>query len=299
MSTTMAMPATTHALPHAQRLRLMRSTRKVGALLGETPLVLDDSASSSIAVSSPGAHTRSFSTTSTESKRSGRIFTLSRSNSMGVSVATPPAPTPAATSSHAQSAARPLLFLRLPASMVPGVERATVPSPLSPTFGIGLKTPSTPPADGEGQTRRRKMAKLVRTLGENVPPELVFPLATSKGRRRASTLSVPESSLARRRDADLSRRESNASLHAKVPVATAKTEPFSFPSTIPVPGPARRTSCDTIMSSSSPGNASLEHLLPPHAGGMYRKEQGWSGEWAGNVANMDDVVRNLRRLKAK
>ncbi|KAJ7939246.1 hypothetical protein B0H13DRAFT_2301002 [Mycena leptocephala] len=45
-------------------------------------------------------------------------------------------------------------------------------------------------------------AKLVRKLGENVPPELIFPALRLTARRRASTLSVPESKLERQHGAD-------------------------------------------------------------------------------------------------
>jgi hypothetical protein len=32
---------------------------------------------------------------------------------------------------------------------------------------------------------------------------------------------------------------------------------------------------------------------------LHRHEHGWSGEWGGNVENMDEVMRSLRGLKAK
>ncbi|KAJ6454376.1 hypothetical protein C8R45DRAFT_1037945 [Mycena sanguinolenta] len=215
-------PPTTHALPHAHRLRLMRSTRKVGELLGETPLLVETSPTSSVS-------------------------THSRSASMFTSEAT----------SHGDSShlARPMLLLHLPAASSSTTERTSLQSPLSPTFSLTLNSPVTPtlPVD----TRRRKMAKLMRTLGENVPPELVFPTSTPKSRRRASTLSVPGSIL-------------------------------------------ERSSSDTHDSSSTHASASSDEPLLPTSRRqrtMYRKEQGWSGEWAGNVADMDDVVRRLRGLK--
>ncbi|KAJ7771303.1 hypothetical protein DFH07DRAFT_914014 [Mycena maculata] len=198
------MPPTTHALPHAHRLRLMRSTRKLGALLGETPLVVETSPTPA---SFTPALSRSASMMSTDSKRSGRLFTAGHASALGLSAAPP---------GHGESSSvtRPMLFLRLPGgsgSTTPA-ERTPLPSPLSPTFSLALNSPSTPPAD---VSRRRKMAKLARTLGENVPPELVFPTSqTSKGRRRASTLCVPASTHElRRRGADLAREDSVGSLH--------------------------------------------------------------------------------------
>ncbi|KAJ7501731.1 hypothetical protein B0H11DRAFT_1990831 [Mycena galericulata] len=298
MATQTIMPPTTHTITHAQRLRLMRSTRKLGSLLGETPLVVESQSSSAAPSVFTPSHSRSSSTMSTESKRSGRYFmhpdTTPRSSSLGLSAAPPAAQTTshAASSSMGSHVPRPMLFLRLP---VPGAdsaltapaERTPLPSPLSPTFSLVLNTPPTPPADA---SRRRKMAKLVRTLGENVPPELVFPASSSrKSRRRASTLSVAESvHEQRQRGGDL--------------VYTVE-EPFSFPSTVPVP--EGRASSDSHNHASTTVvaeySSSSEYLLPPlhvEGGGMHRKEKGWSGEWNG-VGNMEDVVRSLRGLKMK
>ncbi|KAJ6518367.1 hypothetical protein DFH09DRAFT_1194489 [Mycena vulgaris] len=333
MATT-TMPPTTHALPHAQRLRLMRSTRKLGALLGETPLLVEPRAASPTTTFAP-SHSRSASTMSAQTKRSGRMFAASHAvpRSSSLSAAPPAVHTvPHAHSLLAPPVGRPILFLRLPTaggSATPA-ERTPLPSPLSPTFSIALNSPSTPPADA---SRRRKMAKLVRTLGENVPPELVFrddsssssPFAsasTVRGRRRASTLSVPESALEQHRRGAILRKDSAASLaslrracNVGTPVRTAQEaplsnahvdEPFYAPSTVPYV-PQGRASYETSASAASSDRAlslasdgSDEHLLPhPRAAGMHRREQGWSGEWRGNVGNMEDVVRSLRGLKLK
>ncbi|KAJ7027176.1 hypothetical protein C8F04DRAFT_1267315 [Mycena alexandri] len=300
MAATMTtMPPTTYALPHAQRAHLIRSTRKLGDLLGETPLLVESSAGAQTLFSR--SHSRSSSTMSTESRRSARIFMSSpRTSSLGLTAvpAFPDATVHAEASPAATAISRPMLFLRLPpAGSAPSpaaAERTTpLPSPLSPTFGLALNSPGTPPPTLD-TSRRRKMAKLMRTLGENVPPELVFPTAaaglTPKARRRASTLSVPESM----RERHLAHKQSAAS----IAVEEEPDAPFSYPSTVPVQyvtEPARR-SMDTSSDSSS------EYLLPnPHEGDkyMHRREQGWSGEWGGNVSNMEDVVRSLRGLKTK
>ncbi|KAJ7931003.1 hypothetical protein B0H13DRAFT_1960091 [Mycena leptocephala] len=191
MATT-TMPPTTHALPHEQRLRLMRSTRKLGALLGETPLLVESILPSSFMTS----HSRAM---STEPTRSGRLY-LGAGQVEAHMEAAGSTPIP-----------RPLLF------------------GASHPFSLSLNSPSTPTAES---TRRRRMAKLVRTLGENVPPELDVP--------------------------------------------------FSYPSTVPYV-PEGRSSSDSFVSAST-------HIST---------EQGWSGEWGGDVANMDDVVRNLRSLKLR
>ncbi|KAJ7726591.1 hypothetical protein B0H14DRAFT_3519039 [Mycena olivaceomarginata] len=245
------MPPTTHVLPHAQRLRLMRSTRKLGALLGETPLLVESSPTP--ANSFNPTHGRSASTMSTVPKtcapenpkttRVQRTFLA-----LGFFFTSPP---PAALRRSPQDRG----------------------SPLSPTFSLSLNSPVTPTFSVDTD-RRRKMAKVMRTLGENVPPELVFPASTSasaprpKARRRASTLSS-----------------------------------LSYPSA------PFRASSDTLASADTrPSVSSQERLLPPrsqapdvdgHGDGMHRTHRDWSGEWGGKVANMEDVVRGLRELKTK
>ncbi|KAJ7249118.1 hypothetical protein B0H12DRAFT_1122765 [Mycena haematopus] len=281
---TTTMPLTTHALPQTQRLRLMRSTRKLGELLGETPLLVETSPTST---SSPfSRRSRSASRVSTEPKRSGRLYmasaTTPQTSSLTLGV------TRDVASAGDSSLARPMLLLHLPAAHLSATEHAdltSLPSPLSPTFSLTLNSPMTPtfPLD----TRRRKMAKLMRTLGENVPPELVFPTSIPKARRRASTVSVRESILER----DLAHKNSATSFNV-----VRIEDPFSDPP-FTTEG---RSSSDTYSSTSThDSTSSLEQLLPSsHAHrNMHRKEQGWSGEWAGGVSNMDDVVRRLRGLK--
>ncbi|KAJ7745054.1 hypothetical protein B0H16DRAFT_979765 [Mycena metata] len=150
MSTATSVP--TDALPHAQRLRLIRSTRKVQSILGETPILTEAVSSASGA---QGLH---------------------RANS-----------SPSATS----RGSRPVLFVRLPpASLFTG----TISSPHSPTSSVALSSPATPTFGAQEETaRRRTIAKLSRTLGENIPPELVFPgthTATVRRPRRASSLTT-------------------------------------------------------------------------------------------------------------
>ncbi|KAJ7221168.1 hypothetical protein C8J57DRAFT_1393069 [Mycena rebaudengoi] len=225
---TMDMPPTTHALRQTQRTRLMRSTRKLEALLGETPRLVEP----------PRGHAHTSSTSSIESKRSGRIFATTgpaappRSSSL-TAVEAPSA-------SH-EPAARPLLLLRLPST--PGSRPiSALPSPLSPAFG-----PNTPPSDPSAD-RRRKMAKLTRTLGQNVPPELVFqaqPQSHSPYRRprRASADAVAVSAilagLGPQPHTPRSSRGSSASLSPpRSPVFYASRTPSPAPSSSRAPSPA-------------------------------------------------------------
>ncbi|KAJ6502902.1 hypothetical protein C8R47DRAFT_1193197 [Mycena vitilis] len=285
MATTM-MPPTTHTLPPAQRLRLLRSTRKLGAVLGETPLLLESqSPSGKPPISHPFVLGRSASTRSATGRR---VYTssesLPRSSSLSLKLGEPSQPHTHSRSHAPMHADRPTLVLRLP---IADEDPTGITSPLSPTFGLALNPPSTPTADA---TRRRRMAKLTRTLGENVPPELVFASAaasrTQQHRRRASTLSsgVPES---RRRAMDLADA-----------TATAEEQPFSYPSTVPVPAAyPGRSSSDTFASADT--HRSDAPLLPPPRLHRAERAEGWSGEWGGAVGNMEDVVRNLRTLRMK
>ncbi|KAJ7478402.1 hypothetical protein FB451DRAFT_1452917 [Mycena latifolia] len=172
-------PPTTHTIGHAERARLVRSMRKVSAVLGETPLIETTGPTPGLLAPSAASTKRGFFYHASASLSSLALpFTKSESHA--------PA-TPA-------SDERPALFLRLPDTFTP------LPSPLSPTFSPTLMSPTTPPptvVDHEG--RRLRMAKVARTLGESVPPALILsaptPSAAVKRRRRASTLILPESAL--------------------------------------------------------------------------------------------------------
>ncbi|KAJ7895368.1 hypothetical protein B0H13DRAFT_2338861 [Mycena leptocephala] len=77
------------------------------------------------------------------------------------------------------SDARPLLFIHVPDS--PPADRV-LPTPApSPTLTVTLKLRHAITRDDAA--RRRKMAKLSRTLGVNVPTELVFPPENTNDRR--------------------------------------------------------------------------------------------------------------------
>ncbi|KAJ7032544.1 alginate lyase-domain-containing protein [Mycena alexandri] len=243
-------------LPHSQRLRLIRSIRKLGDLLTESshpveapPPLPQHSRSNSL--SSPTLSPGSYSTSAAE--------TLSE-----------PGPTPA--SAHPRN----FFSLRLPKSS----------SPLSPTFNLSLDSPSTPVIDPE-TLKERKLAKVSQTLGQNVPPELVLqPPAPRRENNRSSTVSVPEYTTAqkhaataagaavarRRRHArDASRTikhaASSASLHATV--HNRELEPFSCSSLVSVPSSELRVAENPIATETS-----------EWAAGMRRKEAGWSGEWS-------------------
>ncbi|KAJ7288761.1 hypothetical protein C8J57DRAFT_1281163 [Mycena rebaudengoi] len=287
-----------HALPHSQRLRLIRSIRKLGDLLTESSMLVDSSATA------PASNRHNISAASVSPKdwdRSGSV--TPRASSQTVSGIPPAAENPPSHTAH-----RSFFNLRVPKSFS---------SPLSPTFSISLNSPSSPaPVDPE-ELRRRKQSKINRTLGENVPPQLVFPSPARGGRKRASTVSVPEYGTqqsaapnpvpvesGRRR---LKNKASMRKLHHAVSSASLRGapqamefEPFSYSTMVPI-----HVSPDVVeMSSDVEDYIPVTGTLSPvrrvgKADGMHRKELGWSGEWTGAVQNMEDVMRSLRDLRLK
>ncbi|KAJ7892534.1 hypothetical protein B0H14DRAFT_3684998 [Mycena olivaceomarginata] len=288
------MPPTSHTLPDAQRRRLMRSTRKLGALLGETPRVVPTALTP--LQSFTLGHSCSRSTTGTESKRSGRWLgaasdTVSRASSLRLGRKAAVAETDA---SGAQPIVPPLLILSLPMPGASSSAERTFPSP-SQHDASDLTSPTTPSPTAD-TTRRLRMAKLVRTLGENVPTELVFPVSGSR-QRRASIPIVPISILELRRGLRASRDDS-----------AYIDEPFSYPYTIP----EHRSSSDSYVPTKDshavsfpddPSTNMRPHQRTRAIDTTHRREIGWSGEWGqtgdSGARNMDDVVRTLRGLRLK
>ncbi|KJA15520.1 hypothetical protein HYPSUDRAFT_71976 [Hypholoma sublateritium FD-334 SS-4] len=197
-------PPTRNALAPAERARLLRSTRKLGAVLGATPRLLEPAAAPARAFHSPASSVSSVSSLEPE-------YVLVKHPSRSAPYQPEPRPRPATRASGEKrrrgvpvallfdapgargALTQPRLLRVAPASTAP----APTPMPLSPAasaFNVPLSPPPPPRKDLDDQQRRRKMAKLARTLGENVPPELVFrpapaPTRNSKLARSASLFS--------------------------------------------------------------------------------------------------------------
>ncbi|KAJ6559351.1 hypothetical protein B0H10DRAFT_2119586 [Mycena sp. CBHHK59/15] len=319
METTM--PPTTHVIPDTDRQRLVRSIRKIGSVLGETPLLEANSAP---------AHQHSSSSTNAGSRRLGPFFQSLSSLSLS--------PSDASSSKSDSGTLRTLPHTSIPVPARPRCVRAATSTPLS-NFSPSLASPLTPP-DNDDSTRRRTMAKLTRTLGENVPPEL--------RRRRASTLIMPESALeqmtfaaagtlAVERDAGggssinsgglgLKRALSFVSLRSATappevpassmsPTAEVHVHPMRSSDEEDTPNPASEWLHATKEPRTGPSPRMIARLQGPRAPAtsreyaiphrraqefaLHRREGSWTGDWEGNVGNMDDVMQRLRGLRAK
>lgn len=201
MSVTIAaLPPTVNDLLPDQRTRLLRSTRKLGHVLGATPHVLDNAPlpagpskrrnSKLFSHSSSSSQTSLAAVTCTYSDEHLPIATTSletRSNS----------PVPANGHKRMQSKELPrLLVLRLQSVAPPTAETLKKTLTTSSTTSLNVSVPpSLPPRPAStsmlppsplphqdsfsvndvDKSRRKRMAKLARTLGENIPTELVFP----------------------------------------------------------------------------------------------------------------------------
>ncbi|KAG6908080.1 hypothetical protein DXG01_006215 [Tephrocybe rancida] len=182
MATASNPPPTVNNLDRHQRMRLVRSNRKLEAILGTVPYYLE-----------PTSPQNSIYTTKAN-RREGRFFAHSPTSSSASSSSTsldsienkavgasPTKSSPASKQSpRALELSRPLLLRLRSVPVTPSDNRAGLLSPplpsnapispISPTFTIDLeKLQAT-----NLESRRKKMAKLTRTLGENIPPELVF-----------------------------------------------------------------------------------------------------------------------------
>jgi len=214
-------PPTANTLNHYQRSRLMKSTQKLGKVLGTTPFLLE-STKLPITLLPVGASKQSSATP----KRGGPLFSHSASSSTSSFESYSPtySPSPSYTSlpssnesyevSHmsrpgfsdakhgrAKDAPTPLYIRlntipvspsdnRLSASLPPTPSTATPDTATQYTFP---PSPRTPIFD-QAEVNRKRMAKLARHLGETIPAHLVC--ATSC---KSSLSATPSTKKIRRR----------------------------------------------------------------------------------------------------
>ncbi|KAF9652759.1 hypothetical protein BDM02DRAFT_3108873 [Thelephora ganbajun] len=205
-------PPTSNYLDFNQKSRLIKSTRKLGQVLGTTPYLLETPAELPITLLPIGPRTNSPtpSTSSAESvklikrsRRQGSIFQYSpivhSASSSASSLSLPgnvssssvdlPSTHSAPVSRRSKDANRPPpLVLHLnPVMVSPDDHRirkpqlSPLPTPLAPVVDGFPMSPMTPTSNAlfyrkkEVDAKRKKMNKVNRTFGENVPTELIFP----------------------------------------------------------------------------------------------------------------------------
>ncbi|RDB27194.1 hypothetical protein Hypma_004417 [Hypsizygus marmoreus] len=191
MAATFDLPPTFNNLDRQQRMRLVRSNRKLEAVLGTAPYVFEPEDEPTVYLErSSKAHHRearvfSHSPSSSTSSLTSSSSLISEGSYVVIHNPLKPSPSPVKPVARprkvpqALELSRPVLrrLRSVPVSNTDGrhpahVSSAIAPlSPLSPTFSINLEKAQSVGLD----SRRKKMAKLKRTLGENVPAELVFP----------------------------------------------------------------------------------------------------------------------------
>ncbi|KAI0062611.1 hypothetical protein BV25DRAFT_590168 [Artomyces pyxidatus] len=188
------LPPTTHALDAAQRTRVIRSARKLGAVLGTTPFYMEPNGDIVPVDTLPASAVHSRSHSHPLPRPSSPIGSLRRWASVldiHSTRITTQLPRSASIDSSPSSStvslpttpdeALPLLFSPSPRKVPRGAAGAPRPPilrlnsfPPSPSDLLRDRSPPTPTSPILGDARRRKMERVMRTLGEPVPQELVF-----------------------------------------------------------------------------------------------------------------------------
>jgi hypothetical protein len=286
-TTTIIPPPTTNKLDAVQRARVMRYSRKLGAVLGTTPFLLESCGSTMPATlypasrhSSTRSHTKRhhhrqrpdfYDQPRASSESSPLPFSHTASSSKDSLLSTSDfsvesdVPAVLATKSHrAGGTPRPLIFLdTVPVSSSDTRVQATPRLPRSPSLDA-LPTPTTPKQLSTAEARRRKMARVMRTLGEKVPPELVFQGSDKDGVENdpvSATMLLETRPVSRTRTTTKSTRRRSASVGSKT----------QWQRLLDLPAP--------VFSS----------------GAKAPDDQRWVGQW--NRRNMGQVQRELRALR--
>ena len=370
-----APPPTNNYLDPEQRSRLLRSTRKLGELLGTTPFLLEPEAEDPTP-HIPRAHA---------SRREGRVFHSPSSSTSYTDTSEPeyvlvkssartapyqyqsmtppssrtPSPLPVSKKRKggplgAEGALPPIaIFFDIPGStrarsrsvlsksreqplllrLRPLPKQKTIDSRINATTSVDLPIPLSPSASSvnmdiststtalSDREKRKKMAKLTRTLGENIPPELVFRSSTP----RRTSVSINRSCVDpldsfQKPTKFVSSTQAPPLAVATVPKPSPRTEPQELkrkhrPRSLSLGTASAITAANIALTRGTSLDAkptevpkakegpfvavqeTPTHLLPQSTEWGRRKEREWSGEW--NIKNMDDVARKLRELKRR
>jgi len=294
-------PPTSNALNSRQRSKLVRSTRKLGEVLGTTPIMTENVVPQPISVSfySPSSSASSSRSTTPDSHKASRrnasicsytpgspnfIYTSPAGTSSVVSLTLPPSgatslvkkasmrfksPTKSRPSNELPrplvlrlNAVPPPIIVRPPRSPVPSTtSELLTPTPGTPTpTSTPVITPTTPVFPSSAEIRRKRVAKLSRTLGETIPPYLVS---------------------ASKRPAALAEFESDPPLMVS-PVSEASR---------PMAGTRQRRSMSVDYSGQTAPLAKRSSKI------WTTGSESWKGEW--NRKDIKDVQKQLRSLRAR
>ena len=380
-----APPPTFNTLDSRQRTRLIRSTRKLGAVLGTTPQLVEcdrplsppttsapqpppcrpkhdrKRRQGSIFDFAPSAPPFTYDYASSSASSSASSLALSRSSldsdeSAMSTHSLPTLPTPKSFARHVREKSRskgkraPLptpLVLRLNAVPLPPsdprvqpitpdtaatLKTATLAPPSASALPLTPTTPHTPSTPTATETRRKRLAKLKRTLGENVPAELIAPLRAIRTQRTSPVDPPPAPVLLSPPSAPFRQPKSRAQPYATLRTPTQPHRPlvsafiapksatsprkrslsvdfkhgvvspalFSAPATPPKPPPKtpRDRSHSRSPSHVPARRAETDDSGPErHAHGWVTGAETWTGEW--NRRDIREVQHQLRNLKLR
>ncbi|KAF8636314.1 hypothetical protein AX17_003634 [Amanita inopinata Kibby_2008] len=355
MSPAHALPPTINTLDPIQRTRLLKSTRKLGDILGATPHVLDFPTLLPLSSNAKRQGSKLFFSQSASSSVTSLTGSIASCNSDEPCVFPPRSPPENPSESpvsfinlslkhrrhKSNKLSRPLVLGLRSVPPLPSKSHSTsgLPALVSTVAVVPLSADSAylnqdimspqlkefdfddvDAVDLEKQ-RRRRMAKLTRTLGENIPPELVFPpppshaaqqqfspnatsaaeRGKSKSKSKHHNKSTPQNSaLMSSSTSPATNRLTHKARSLTIGSAITAAESFKLPTPKSSATSPRGVSLDegpftSSSSSSSPGASAKS--TPRHDGWGKRREKGWSGEW--NVKDADQLANALRNLKGR
>ncbi|KAK0203685.1 hypothetical protein DFS33DRAFT_821173 [Desarmillaria ectypa] len=135
------------------------------------------------------------------------------------------------------------------------------------------------------------MAKLARTFGENVPPELVSPVPARRARRRSCSIDTIISPLPKHAPLPSFQEEESDKTPLLFP-----SSPRKFIRSASVRATPKIPVVKDEVRSQSVDEGERRHFIDRSRYWGRRKEKGWSGEW--NRHDREDVLMHLRALKA-
>ena len=363
-------PPTNNSLDPEQRSRLLRSTRKLGELLGATPFLLepeaDDSTPPIPRVHASRREAQVFHSPSSSMDTSEPEYVLVKSSTKTApnqyqSVTPPSSRTPSPMpirkkrkggSSGAENVLPPIaIVFDIPGStrarsrsvlskkrdqplllrLRPLPKQKTIDSRINETTTVDPTIPLSPTASSinmdfsastttlSDRDKRKKMAKLTRTLGENIPPELVFQSSTPRRSSMSTNRSHVDPLVSFQKPTKFVASTGAPPLAVaaapkpSAPIETQGVKSKHRPRNLSLGTASAITAANIALSH---GSNSLEakvskpkeapfvavqelptDLLLQSTEWGRRKEREWSGEW--NIKDMDDVARKLRGLKRR